>query len=239
MVLNHIFLDLDDVLADFVGGVAESFDVPYESINAWDMSHALGCSKEEVRAWISSRSQKWWNRRPPHPWHKDLIAFCRSLAPTTVATARYGNAAAAVPSWLKQHVGDDVDWAILDHKYLLAQTGRVLIDDSEKKVEAFRQAGGHGIVFPRPWNSQRKHWRSAYAHVCRELASLVSPDDWNLKIRVPGMDQRCTAEAGSISVDMQCDVHEWRGAADRGARYIPGPRSLSIEVHGVGEMTCS
>jgi 5'(3')-deoxyribonucleotidase len=38
------------------------------------------------------------------------------------------------------------------HKELLADDDSCLIDDDEKNIKAFREAGGNALLFPQPWN---------------------------------------------------------------------------------------
>jgi hypothetical protein len=43
-------------------------------------------------------------------------------------------------------------------KHLCARPDTLLVDDADKNVEAFRAAGGHTILVPRPWNKNWCHW---------------------------------------------------------------------------------
>jgi len=55
------------------------------------------------------------------------------------------------------------DFMLGRRKYLCAAPGRILVDDSQHNIDAFRKAGGEGIVFPQPWNSLRSVWETGKA----------------------------------------------------------------------------
>lgn len=52
-----------------------------------------------------------------------------------------------MPSWLWRQ------YLIGPQKWMCARPNALLIDDSDKNVEKFRQAGGQALLVPRPWNA--------------------------------------------------------------------------------------
>lgn len=174
MVLTHIFLDLDDVLADFVGEMCREFNVKYAAATSWELHNACGVTKFEWFRWLKTREARFWERLKVQPWANPLVQYCKRIAPTSIATARNSSraACASVGPWIVNHLGA-LPWAILDDKHLLAQPGRALIDDNEHKVERFREAGGVGILFPRPWNSASQDTHRALEAVVRQLMEMT------------------------------------------------------------------
>jgi 5'(3')-deoxyribonucleotidase len=92
----------------------------------------------------------------------DLYNLCASVAPTyflTAATAQSGrnsvNVVGGKIHWLKDRFGAGFSNYIVTErkaKALLAQPGRVLIDDHPKNVAEFTAAGGVGYLFTNELN---------------------------------------------------------------------------------------
>ena len=61
-----------------------------------------------------------------------------------------------LPPWLHRR------YLMTPRKYLLAQPGALLIDDSDRNVDTFCAAGGDAILVPRPWNSLHEIDTKAY-----------------------------------------------------------------------------
>jgi len=56
--------------------------------------------------------------------------------------------------WIDEHVPlSQHQLVITKSKWTLATPDNLLIDDSDKNVNEFRNYGGKAILFPRPWNS--------------------------------------------------------------------------------------
>lgn len=68
------------------------------------------------------------------------------------------------PSWMHRQ------YMIGCTKHLCAKPGALLIDDSDNKVTAFREHGGHAILVPRPWNSL--HGRDAMVYLADQFGQL-------------------------------------------------------------------
>ncbi len=234
-----ILLDYDDVMVDFVGAMCRHFSVAYDSITNWSCAKLCGVTQPKWDDWLTTRDANFWKGLKIQPWAKDLLTFARSLAPVAICTARKSSsgAVASVAPSIRKNFGD-VEWVITDSKYLLAKPGCVLIDDSEAKIEAFAKAGGQTILFPRPWNSNRRHTANAYAYTCRKLAELVNPDDeWNLRVKIPGRTECWTAEASVCDIELQNDPIEITDYGDSWRRFIPGLNSWTATVRGYGSPT--
>jgi hypothetical protein len=68
--------------------------------------------------------------------------------------SRWSHVAGDKTYWVQNHFGHEFHRLhISDYKEDLANPETVLIDDSEHVLSKFREAGGHTILVPRPWNN--------------------------------------------------------------------------------------
>lgn len=174
-----ILLDMDEVLVDFVGGVYRMWGVSREEVEAlrtpgeWCVLEPLEKAVNQTLGidgfWdaIHAVGSEFWEALDPLPWADELIELVESwdvpwyvvTAPSDCPTSYNGKV-----RWLKARFGSRFDRFIISpHKELLAQPGRVLIDDREENVHKFtvgsdgRPTGGAGIIFPSRGNSLHKY----------------------------------------------------------------------------------
>lgn len=174
------FIDMDGVLCDFHHGVSEVFDRP-ELMKAWPAGEYrchVAMSIDEADFWkrIETRPSFWLYLRC-YPWARNLIEAVESAGyrPIICTAPTHDPACAAQKTqWLQAHFGRGrLDYFLGSQKHLLAQPGRILIDDSDKNCEAFAAAGGHSILFPQRWNSLHQI-EDGFAAVRYELEALQS-----------------------------------------------------------------
>ena len=148
--MKRIFLDVDGVLADFVGGVLRAFPLPHEPHNTpWDFI------PDDVWPRLDAA---FWAGLDVLPDARALVELCQQRGELYLLTALpRTNRTEAVEGklkWVGQHfpqlanrtilcVGGKASWATAD---------AVLIDDHDGNVDAFRAAGGNAILVPRSWN---------------------------------------------------------------------------------------
>lgn len=157
--LPHIFIDMDDVLFDFVGEALRLHGRPEVLDNyppkEWRLSAVLGISDADFWGKIDDAGPGWWANLPLLPRAMELVELCRTYAPITIATSpsRHWHSAAGKIQALQKHFGPDFrDYMIGPQKHLLARRGCLLIDDADRNVLAFDEAGGATCLVPRPWN---------------------------------------------------------------------------------------
>ena len=159
-----IFLDMDGVLANFVKGALEahSLDVgmflekwgSYKGI--FDICKVIKMSSTTFWEGIDSCSGFWENLEA-HEWTENLMDLCSIYGDVFICTtpSLHSNSCAGKIRWLQKHFGYGFRKYILtEYKSLLAGSNRVLIDDRDKNISSFHDAGGNGIVFPQIWNSR-------------------------------------------------------------------------------------
>jgi 5'(3')-deoxyribonucleotidase len=180
--LEHIFLDMDGVLTDFVSATVRLHGQP-DVLQNWppgerDIPQVLHVSRTHYWNLIDAQGADFWASLEPFPWFADLVALVREFAPMTILTSP-----SLAPTcldgkvqWLYSHFPKEqgrrfTDYLMGRQKHLLAQPRRVLIDDAEANVEDFRAAGGHAILFPQPWNANYAI-QDRLAYVKSELLAL-------------------------------------------------------------------
>jgi 5'(3')-deoxyribonucleotidase len=180
---THIFLDMDGVLTDFVSACLTLHGQP-QALETWpagnrDIPQVVGISKSDFWRLIDDQGAEFWAGLKPFPWCDDLVALVREFAPLTILTAPSLSPACldGKVRWLYEHFPKVrgkrfTDFLIGNQKHLLAQAGRVLIDDTESHVDAFRAAGGEAILFPQPWNANHAI-TDRLAYVRSQLSTIV------------------------------------------------------------------
>lgn len=185
-----IFLDLDEVLADFVGGALKLWDLPREQflqrqeLGTWDMTIGLGVTHEEFWREITVVGELFWSRLDQTPWFDKLMRLVEPhewyvvSSPSRCPSSHYGKS-----HWLKRQFGQQFDRFFLSpHKHLLAGPGRLLIDDNEQNCKRWYDAGGTAILFPmwgnRLWVHQEEPMiyvrEKFYAFTVRQCERRVS-----------------------------------------------------------------
>lgn len=194
-----IFVDMDEILADFVGGVLRIWQVDRAEFDqeqdpgVWDMCAPLErCVRRRypdfgdmtlARFWwpINEGGPNFWQELDPTPHFNELVRALQATgqdwhvvtAPSECPTSYDGKV-----RWLKQYFGQDFDRFIISpHKYLLAQPYSVLIDDRDQNVEQFRvnpvtkrPTGALGIVFPTQGNTQHLRKANPVKYVVEQLS---------------------------------------------------------------------
>lgn len=154
----RILLDLDEVLADFVGGALAVHGWTRERLETvwapgtWSIVEPMGLSLEEFWAPINAAGESFWVGLTPLRWAHDLLRLITEItddwfivsSPSQCVGAYSGKA-----RWVQQFLGDGFDRLVItNHKHLLAKPGVILIDDREESVRKFIAVGGDGLTFP-------------------------------------------------------------------------------------------
>ncbi len=168
VISRTFWLDMDGVLVDFCSAACRlhGFDPEAYPPNVWDMPSVLGITPEEF---YRPMTAKWWSFLKPTPECdilRDLLRRqdVRILTSPHDHRSRRGKAFWAMIQW----PGVPVVFAHYEQKPQYAGPGQVLLDDCDRNIEAWRAAGGVGILMPRRWNSG---WREPNAR--RALETLL------------------------------------------------------------------
>ncbi len=162
--LERIFLDMDGVLTDFVSA-ALRLHGRLEALEDWpegerDIPRILKLSRTQYWKLIDEQGADFWASLKPFEWFSQLVGLVREFAPITILTAPSISPSSLEGKvrWLYEHFPRENgrvfnSYLIGSQKDLVARSKRVLIDDADINVEAFRAAGGEAILFPQLWNS--------------------------------------------------------------------------------------
>lgn len=156
-----IFLDLDGVLVDFVGGICAWHERP----NPYQQGISAEYAIEDI--WGMPRTHFWEPCSDPQFWanlewtedgqdilHEvlefaDTSDICLLTSPTLDPEAAKGKML-----WIQHHLAMFTrQFLIGPPKHFCAHPGAILIDDSDTNIATFVEHGGHGITVPRPWNN--------------------------------------------------------------------------------------
>lgn len=157
----QILLDMDGVLADFVGGIARAHGRPdpytsKSSFGVFDIERLWGMTSKEF--WFPADSLEFWAGLSPTPEAFPLVSLCQSLV------GRHNIAILTSPSssvqcipgkrqWIDRYFPQYASRMIFGSaKQFLAAPHRILIDDRDSNVDSFIMAGGPAILLPRLWN---------------------------------------------------------------------------------------
>lgn len=168
-MLKRAFIDMDDVLADFIGGILKVHGWTPEKLeevhdrNRWSVIESMGMTEEEfwepVRrgsCLFSFSARNFWAHLAIKKFAWDVLNWAESIADEWYilsAPQNYAECYAGKVNWIQQYLGDKFENFILTkHKTLFAGEGTLLVDDRKETVEAFREAGGIGIVYPTRYN---------------------------------------------------------------------------------------
>lgn len=156
----RIFLDVDGVLADFVGTAARHMGFDPSLVTAWDFYSLIGTTDRQFWDTVKSYGSEFWKTMDKYPWCGDLFRDCSKVGDVSLLTApppRADCRPAAVSGrieWIHATFGESFkDYFAGCKKESLAGAGAVLLDDSDSNCRKFEAAGGRAILFPRPWNA--------------------------------------------------------------------------------------
>lgn len=171
-----IFLDMDGVLADFVGAAGKIHLFTEADLKPGeDVTLSLGMTPRDFWAPIDALGESFWENLEEYPWTDELIdlaqhwnkdEWCILSAPSHSPSCLAGKM-----KWLQRKFGWDfrrfifapktqkhrlgISYATPRVERLSGQSyfANTLIDDNDGNCQRFVAAGGSAVVFPQVWNS--------------------------------------------------------------------------------------
>lgn len=168
MKITQCFLDMDGVLADFLGSVARLHgrQLPYdrpESRGVWNTEKLWGITAEEF--WAPCDGPTFWDDLEKTEEADKLVsAVCQQFGEDNVAfLTAPSQSPHCVPGkrrWIERYYPRLKKNIIYGSaKKFLAAPNRLLIDDRDENVDNYISAGGPAILMPRMWN---RRWERAH-----------------------------------------------------------------------------
>ncbi len=179
-----IFLDMDEVLTDFIGSACQIHSRDPEEVKTnwppelWDICQVLGIPENEFWFLINYSGESFWMNLQKTPWFHSLINLVESVAEewyiVTSPTMNPGCYSGKVKR-IQRAFGHEFDRLIITrHKRLLAKPNIVLIDDRVSNVQHFVSSGGQGILFPACHNVLHAVSDNPIPHVQSRLEELCN-----------------------------------------------------------------
>lgn len=177
-----IYLDLDGVLCDFVGGVLTAAGRPYlktaNSIHGGIIEDTIG----EERMWELLQDIEFWANLKPYPWAKEIFDMCFRLSKGRVKILSKGgkrapNAYTGKILWVKKHLGDIALEKInlcSGSKADLAGPNRFLIDDFDVNIKEWEAEKGRTFHWKlRGPHCEERKVRQDIRHLSSELVGFM------------------------------------------------------------------
>lgn len=181
-----LILDLDGVFADFVGGACVVHGRPGFQVTCWNFYEEWGITSKEFWEPIKRKGDCFYEHIvQPYPWARELLTLCRKFDKDCVFASVAGGEHASDYSgklrFVRRHFGDmplivmpgNTERTPGGTKHLLAAPGRVLVDDSGENVIAWREHGGHAVVFPQYWNAAHDFINNRVEYVDGQLERIL------------------------------------------------------------------
>jgi len=158
-VFDCVFLDMDGVLVNFMDGAHRAHGRTYvESeypAGLWEIADHWAITPDEFWAKIHA-DPDFWHQLTPYAWCDEVLDLARTVAKqvkiaTSPAKSPYCFSGKRI--WWERFIPRDVELIICKSKHLLAAPGRLLIDDADHNVDAWRNANGSAVLFPQRWNT--------------------------------------------------------------------------------------
>ena len=151
----QIYLDIDGVLAEFVAGVEKWYNVDLSNHRKFDFDYEeeTGMSCEEF--WDGLTYDFWFNLEFT-PWAQELLEYLMPYDPILLSSPSWQGAGGR-QAWIKKHLPGFIErgrYILTPIKWVVAGSGRLLIDDRSRTCKQWREYGGVAIVFPRRWNNE-------------------------------------------------------------------------------------
>lgn len=168
-IKDRVFIDMDGVLVDFIGGVEKLWGIEIKShlkSSEYDitptMNKILGRELTLEEFWKPIQGNlDFWVNLDPLPWYKDVIASVQNrLDPDWYILSSPHDCVDSYKGkliWIRNNLGADFDLSkviLTSRKELLANHRSILIDDCPANCNSFMNYPNQGLafLFPAPNN---------------------------------------------------------------------------------------
>jgi len=172
--VERIFIDLDEVLVDFVGSAYNLLfgDYSKASVNDCRVFLELLNNNKSYRDTafdqIKKEGPEWWTNLPKLAWADELVAACKQQCDEVYVLTDPGpisEAATGKWQWAIEN-GFDGHIILVRNKSILASPKSLLIDDRRKYILPWVDKGGKGLRL-------KRSWRDGFGYSPKELISLL------------------------------------------------------------------
>lgn len=177
----YIFLDMDGVLADFVGGAMQAHGLPdpYADKKNWGTFELEKCWGITVKDfWRGLDFRGFWSGLEKTPEADYIVKTACDIAGqenVCLLTSPSENPY-CIPekkAWVQKYFPHLQKQMLFGSaKRFLAGPDRILVDDYDVNVDNFKKANGHAILVPRLWNRRYTDIDETRSRVQTDLMSL-------------------------------------------------------------------
>jgi len=175
MIKNKtILLDIDGVLADFVGATLALLGRQEVFVDRWNFYTQLGMTSNELWKRIDSAGHDFWDNMPMLSWAHEVIAIVdnqKTLLCTSPSLSDGCNSGKV--AWIRKNLPEFSRRFIITPCKHLLRGDFVLIDDSDENVEKFKEIWQPAILFPQPWNKNREHCHERIEYLKRKIGKFL------------------------------------------------------------------
>lgn len=171
---KRILLDMDGVLADFIGGACKAHGRPSpytepDNLGKWDIDKLWGMDSDAFWAPLLG-CQFWLNLEPTVECMRIIELAVDSVGRQNVGICTrppcqdYPESVRGKRGWIRRHCPELIDRMVFCiDKTFCANPNTLLIDDNEHNITSFWYAGGSSVLVPRPWNvlHELNDWESS------------------------------------------------------------------------------
>lgn len=160
--IDTVFLDVDGVLADFDGGVSRWYELDRDFTSKrsynYDYQKDFGMTDEDF--W-NGLTEDFWSGLAKFPWADELVEWLEGRFEVVLLTSppRSGFGPSGKQLWIRENypkILQERRYLIGPAKKYCARPSALLIDDHEGNTKPFKQRGGNTVLFPQPWNKNRR-----------------------------------------------------------------------------------
>ena len=181
---NICYLDLDGVIANFSSAALASLGVKEYSIpkGEWNIENWNGVNVTTSHFWktIDSLGESFWENLEKFSYSDEMVKYLSKNYDLYFLTSpsKSPHCYSGKYKWIIKHYPHMERRIILTpNKHLLAAPNRLLIDDSEEKIDKFAAYGGETILLPQKYNRGWEeffmgHFEDQFDYVLQKLEEL-------------------------------------------------------------------
>lgn len=180
----QVYLDMDGVIVDFVGGVLDSLKLSRARVKnfpqgKWDFDDSVyqkvfGVNNEDI-FWGRLTDEFWENLPVTHEFDLYWEYIISKYNPILMSAPPRVGATGKI-KWIRKNLPSiyrSGRFCLTRRKELFAQPNTVLIDDRDRNITNFKAAGGEGVLVPRQWNSLHMYQDLSFCQVLWTLELLL------------------------------------------------------------------
>lgn len=152
-----IFLDMDGVIANFVGSLEKHLNEDLSELDQWNIGKYL--ERDDIDNIINTLDHGFWSNVQPYDNLQEIVQLCEYYSQNNVflcsSPPNHSGSYSGKKAWVDKHLPAKYSrrLILMKQKHLLANKHHTLIDDGEYQTLPFIKRGGHAITYPQPWNS--------------------------------------------------------------------------------------